>query len=392
MRRALGLVLLLAACAPAAEKATPSSLPFAPAGPSDSPEPSKLGPYPVGVRTVTFIDQTRMTPGRTTPRKLVCEVWYPAVESARGGTEAYVLHDYLPDSLKDVITVESLGTITTTARRDAEATHEGGPFPFILFSHGKGGIRMQSTFYTVTLASHGYVVLAPDHEGDTLPELLEMMRIDPVSTLDAYVDRQADESFLLNQWTALSPSDPLYGITDMNRVGLTGHSFGALTSLKVAGLDARARAVVAQCPAGYAITQADVPTPLEQYEIPVMLQGGDLDRTLPPDPHATSVYEHLVKPRYLMRLKHGGHFTYSDLCVLDVAAIDAVLPLDISNVLTDGCGMENTPTSAAFPVINRAAVGFFNRYLRNSPGSQAFLTEPKLLELAPGEVTFQVDP
>lgn len=351
-----------------------------------------MGPYPVGVRTITFQDPSRTTPGTTGPRTLVCEVWYPAAESSRGATETYILHDYLPDSLKAQIPVAALGEITTPTARNAVPHGEGAPFPLVLFSHGKGGIRMQSTFFTVALASHGFVVLSPDHAGDTLPELLEMMAIDPVSTLDAYVDRQADMIFLMDQWAALPADHPLAGITDMGRVGLAGHSFGALTSLKVAGLDARVKAVVAQTPAGYAITQADVPTALEDYGIPVMLQAADLDRTLPADPHTTSVWEHLRAPRYLLRLHHAGHFTYSDLCVLDIDAIDAVLELDISNVLTDGCGVTNTLPAVAFPVINRAAIGLFDKALRGADGMDAYLELSALDALAPGEVTFQADP
>ena len=61
--------------------------------------------------------------------------------------------------------------------RDAE-TYASVRFPVVIFSHGKGGLRQQSTFYTAVLASHGYVVVSPDHEGDTIVELLRKDGVD----------------------------------------------------------------------------------------------------------------------------------------------------------------------------------------------------------------------
>ena len=34
----------------------------------------------------------------------------------------------------------------------------------IVFSHGYSGIRFQSVFFTEWMASHGYLVVAPDHQ------------------------------------------------------------------------------------------------------------------------------------------------------------------------------------------------------------------------------------
>jgi predicted dienelactone hydrolase len=397
MQRLAGLLCaLMLGCAPT-ENTTDAGpallpLPFQPAGPNAAPNPAELGPYAVGVRTMTFTDARRMTPGRTTPRQLICEVWYPAAESARGVTETYVLHDSLPDSLKQTIPVSALGEVVTPAQRDAAPTLVGGPFPLVLFSHGKGGIRMQSTFYTTYLASHGYVVVSPDHEGDTLPELLEAMVIDPVGTLDAYVFRQEDMLFLLDTWAALPADHPLHGITDMERVGITGHSFGALTAMKVAALDPRLDAVVAQTPATYLLVQADVPTPLNQLQLPIMLQAADLDQTLPPDPHTLSNWENMGKPRYMLRIKTAGHFTYSDLCVLDLEQIDMVLSQDISNVLRDGCGTANTAPAVAQPLIRHYAIALFNQYLRNSQGSASFLTQQQGEQFSATEVDFTADP
>jgi len=368
-------------------------LPFEPASASDAPDPALLGPYPVGVMTVVLVDPTRMTPGLTTPRTLTTEIWYPARESSRTtSTETYVLHDYLPEDLKGMITPAALGELPTPAHRNAEPRDDGDTYPLIVFSHGLGGIRLQSNYYTVALASHGYVVVSPDHEGDTLVDLLRAGTVNANTTLDSFVDRPLDVIFLMDHFTSMPAGDALGRIINGDRIGVTGHSFGAITSLRVAGMDARVDAVVAQTPGGYVIAQTDVPTRLEDYGIPVMLQSAGMDRTLPEDPHATSVWEHLVSPRFFIRLPTAGHFTYSDLCVLDVEAIDAAVALDASNVLTDGCGDTNIAAADAYPVINNYAVGLFNRYLRDSAGTGEWLRAERAAQLRPGAATVLSEP
>jgi predicted dienelactone hydrolase len=370
-----------------------SAVPFEPAGPAAAPDPSTLGPFPVGVRTVALVDDTRTTEGFDHPRTLVTEIWYPADESARGGEGVdYVIYDELPAKTRAGLTREDLGRLDTVAVRDALPRADRGPFPLVVFSHGKGGIRMQSTYFTVLLASHGYVVAAPDHEGDTIIDLLEDGDVDMTSTVGPFVDRPIDVSFLIERFTTLDDDDPLAGMIDPDRIGVAGHSFGALTSFISAGNDWRVRAIVGQTPVGVGLVEIGSETKVRDMGIPMMIQAAGLDRTLPADLHATSLWENMQPPRYSLTLATGGHFTYSDLCVLDVAAIDAALDIDASNVLTDGCGEENIAPADAFPVIDLTAIGFFNLYLRGSAGSAEHLTQAAGERLAGDEVVFVADP
>ena len=41
---------------------------------------SKEGPYPVGVTTTTFVDESRTDQFTKKPRTLITEIWYPAAD------------------------------------------------------------------------------------------------------------------------------------------------------------------------------------------------------------------------------------------------------------------------------------------------------------------------
>src|SRR5688572_15425905 len=100
VRLALVASLALAACGPS------DPLPFAPASATAAPAPSERGPFPVGVRTVTFEDTGRRKLDGS-PRVLVTEIWYPATQATRG--KPGTLYD-----IKALFTVEqqaSLGEV-----------------------------------------------------------------------------------------------------------------------------------------------------------------------------------------------------------------------------------------------------------------------------------------
>ena len=374
-------------------------LPFEPAGPDAAPIPSALGPYPVGVRTLEFVDESRVTPGRTEPRKLVVEVWYPAVEATRDQPpHSYGLYDEVSQGVRELypdIDPEDLGVVSTTAVKDAVQRDDGDTYPLVVFSHGKGGVRQQSTYYTATLASHGYVVISPDHEGDTINDLLLEGDVDINTTVDSFVDRPLDVAFLITQMEQLPESEPLKAIMDVETIGVTGHSFGALTSFRIAGLDSRVDAIVAQTPVSLTLVEIDLGIRVEDFGIPYMIQAAGLDDTLPAETHSDPLFDAMVPPRFYLTLETAGHFTYSDLCVLDIVAIDEALgdDVNISNVLGDGCGTQNIPTADAFPVINHYSIGFFNTYLRGSEGSLKYLTQEDGRAIVPGnEITFVGEP
>lgn len=390
MRSSLLPVVVLSTCAACAPDAasTRESLPFAPADADHAPDPGAVGPYPVGVVTTLVVDDLRTNEDGTF-RQLPLEVWYPAAESARDAPQEVVsFYDVLPDDLREGLTREDLGELPTIAVRDAEPRHDDDDaYPLIAFSHGKGGIRTQSNFYTAYLASHGYVVVAPDHTGDTLVELLREVKgtgeIQQSSTVEALANRPDDIIAVLDLVKDVV-SDDIKALINEDQVGVTGHSFGSLTSFLVASRDFRVDAVVGQATTSAELINLQAGIPMEELQTPSLVQSSTLDNTLP-EAGAQHLYEALAGPKGWLSLARGGHFTYSDLCVLDAQAVGAAVGLDVSGVLDDGCGPDALPVAQAFPLINTTAIGFFNLQLRQSPGSAAFVTQAAVDALSPGE-------
>ena len=122
-------------------------------------DPFSRGRHPVGVRTFEIADTG-------SDRLVPVEVWYPAT-SAHGG------QDLDPATQDNYRLLPGMPGSSQEAVRDAEPVDEA--FPPIVFSHGFAGHRRQTTHLCTHLASHGYVVAAPDHVGNTTIDVIGLM-------------------------------------------------------------------------------------------------------------------------------------------------------------------------------------------------------------------------
>jgi predicted dienelactone hydrolase len=116
-----------------------------------------------------------------------------------------------------------------------------GPFPVIIFSHGLGGSREGYQYLGRHWASHGYVSVHLQHFGsdrsvweNSWNPLLAVRQA--ARRPENALNRPRDVSFALDRLTSLNQGDgPFKGRLDLVRVGAAGHSFGAHTTLAVAG-------------------------------------------------------------------------------------------------------------------------------------------------------------
>ncbi|WP_372720347.1 alpha/beta hydrolase family protein [Novipirellula sp.] len=122
------------------------------------------------------------------------------------------------------------------AERDA-------PQPVVLFSHGLGGSRENNRYLGEHWAKGGFVGVFMQHAGSDI-EILKSGSLsqrfgklkDSANAKNA-TDRYVDVSFVIDQlqhWNT-QVGHPLFGKLDLNRIGMSGHSFGAVTTLGVAG-------------------------------------------------------------------------------------------------------------------------------------------------------------
>ncbi|MDB4976900.1 MAG: Alpha/beta hydrolase family protein [Myxococcaceae bacterium] len=208
-------------------------------------DPFSRGPYPVGVRSAALHDASRGG------RQVELELWYPAAQVHTG-------QDISPQT-QDRYSVFGSVRVTQEAVRDAAADQlaRKQDFPLIVFSHGMAGHRRQSTFFCTQLASHGYVVVAPDHGGNTIADLIGLaMRVrsqelpsDLEELVAGYVfDRPRDVELILDAAEAGALALPLP--IDGARVAVAGHSFGGFTALVCAARDSRVVSALALAPAG----------------------------------------------------------------------------------------------------------------------------------------------
>jgi predicted dienelactone hydrolase len=115
--------------------------------------------------------------------------------------------------------------------------------PVVLFSHGLGGARTNNAYLGEHWAARGYVAVFLQHPGsdasvwqDVAPAR-RRAALKEAADLESFIDRTRDVPAVLDalqRWQD-SADDPLRGRFDLGRIGMSGHSFGALTTQAVSG-------------------------------------------------------------------------------------------------------------------------------------------------------------
>jgi predicted dienelactone hydrolase len=113
--------------------------------------------------------------------------------------------------------------------------------PVVLFSHGLGGSRAGSQFLSEHWAARGYVTVFIQHPGsddsvwkDAAPEE-RMAALRKAASLENFVLRINDVHAVIDQLATWNKSGLLMGRMDLNKIGMSGHSFGAITTEAVSG-------------------------------------------------------------------------------------------------------------------------------------------------------------
>ncbi len=339
-------------------------LPSGACGLADAPGPT--GPWAVGHRQLASVDTSRPPQGDPLGRSLPLEVWYPIDPAdAYGPITAYVLTGPF--------------TLPSELAHEATAVSSAGARPLIVFSHGSGGIAIQSVHLMEQLASHGFVVVAPNHTGNT-----SFDGSTPIA--QALLDRVPDVSFVIDHMIALAATvgDPFFGRIDGLRIGVAGHSLGGFTALATKSgyqgipADPRVDAIMPIAPAASPITDAELAT----ITVPTLFMTGTLDALLADEIRAAGLIQ--SSPfNYRADVVGATHTHFANICDIANALIAAGFPPALWPSV--GAGALVAPYNAtcippAFSIgeatrlQNLYATAFFRRHLRGETAYDPFLT------------------
>ena len=249
------------------------------------------------------------------------------------------------------------------------------PAPVVLFSHGLGGTREGSVFLGEHWAARGYVAVFLQHPGsdDSVwrdqPLGQRRSAMNQAASLDNFLLRVMDVPAVLNQlelWNA-DKTNRLAGRLDLKKVGMSGHSFGAVTTEAVSGemlplegqkfTDPRIRAAIAFSPS--IPKSSSAARAFGSVKIPWMLMTGTKDVAPIGDADVASrlaVYPALHgAPKYEVVLHDAEHSVFTD----------RALP-----------GDREPRNPNHHRVILALSTAFWDAYLRGDAGALAWLNGP----------------
>ncbi len=272
------------------------------------------------------------------------EVFYPAeTRAAEGRAKArYDMRDFLPASSRPKIPDADAAFFEMDAYRDLPVSR-ARRFPVVLFSHGLGGFRLQSSFLASHLASWGFVVVAPEHPERNMAAVLEdLSKVDDKSPdqLRAALTRMRGED--AKQGGAFG------GTLDLSKIAAMGHSMGGAATANLLD-DKDIRAAVYLASGGFGEGTPGKP-------ILMMAGTGDgvavnLDQAFAKQPEG----------KRFVAIRDAGHLAFTDICaigedrggVLEIAKTHGVPvgPL-VAKLARDGCEPdEDLPYAKAWPVV-----------------------------------------
>jgi dienelactone hydrolase len=344
--------------------------PFAPA--------DHVGPYKIGYNRVELVDPSRDAAfgGRT----LVTHLWYPIDDAAAAGAIPVIYDSGLASlalfgiPVSHIISRSPFGALVDASSRlppsgDIPGACTApplppnladpcgssvivglpisgrGPFPLLMFSHGSGADPHLYVSLTEYLASHGYIVVAPEHTGNRFVDndaflitgldcgtLLSRPCLDSIAK--SAVDRPQDIRFVLDQVLAGHAGlDP--AAIDASRIGMYGHSFGGYTTVVVAGgngffpPESRVKAIAAfSVPAASGFVEFD--PVIQNIAVPTLVSYGTNDKFSGINfvdrgrEIFTALDTQAVGEKYRVEIRRGVHNGFTDICAFVAGNLEVI--------------------------------------------------------------------
>lgn len=335
----------------------------------------RRGPHAVGNATFSLVDSARAD------RPLTVEVWYPAAAAGAGEpVERFVAEGEARDLIAPLIAaapdkcvVKMTGSTRDAAPLDAASDPKR---PLILFSHCHSCTRWSKFTIAEHLASHGFIVVAPDHTGNTLFDELKGQSAEVDKVFQA--TRAADIRLVLDAMldaTATTVPASVRGRADADRVAMMGHSYGGATTGLILTQDARVKAgwAIAVPLASGVLLPANMSGITQPTGFLLAVQDNSISEVgnrLIRDNHRRA-----TGPSWLIEVADTGHWSFSTIAGI----IDGFAP---------GCGEGMTQTSPRGPLTyldNQIArdlaaaytLAFFQATLLDDAAARLYLATPR---------------
>lgn len=178
-----------------------------------------------------------------------------------------------------------------------------GPFPVILALEGLNTNVAMYRWWHQVFADAGYLVFAFDFSGQG-------------RSADEGTDDPGDNiAEAQDALTWLLDESPVRGALDRERIGVIGHSMGAIATLGLQAVEPRLKAAVAAAP----ISEASAP--FDRNPLPVMIQTGDHDGPVAPIPFVNPavvrpLYEKLEGDRAFIVAEAASHAQHTNYALL----------------------------------------------------------------------------
>jgi predicted dienelactone hydrolase len=283
----------------------------------------------------------------------------------------------------------------------APAVSLKGPLPALLISHGLGETRDSYGYLARYWASHGYVVVAMNHEGSDLSALRRLQGGETaLAQLDHFSLRFGDLSFVIDRMLAADQESALLrGRVDADRIGIAGHSMGGDTAFQAVGMtinlpngggkktfrEPRVKAALQMGPhVGSAADPPDAPKntstkraitieAYDQIREPAMVMWGTRDREfdepLRSNPDARRViYQRLpAEHKYMVDIVNAEHHAFSET--------PPWYP-----------GGPRDPRHHGW--IQQVTLAFFDAHVRGDAAALSWLESDAVVDLAGGEIIY----
>lgn len=205
--------------------------------------------------------------------------------------------------------------------------------PVVLFSHGLGGNREGSGYLGRHWSARGYAVVFLQHPGSDetvwrdVPLRQRMQRLKGAANVQSFKDRVDDVRVTIDRLETMTADagGPLAGRLDTKRLGMSGHSFGAVTTQAVSGqrqpignslTEKRIQAAVVMSPSKPQSRLVSAERAFQDVRIPWLLMTGTKDDS--PIGNTTPQTRLDVFPalppgdKYELVLKDGNHNAFTE--------------------------------------------------------------------------------